>query len=992
MEPPDPASEPVTRFDLVNDIVEAAVELPPEQREAFVAEHCERDEALRHSVLRLLSACEKMGDFLCAPPLRAPEIRPGEVLAGRFRVVEKLGEGGMGSVYLAEDRELGEVALKTVRAELRGDGETVERFRSEIRLSRGVGHRNVCPVFELFPNEPTAAGPVTFFTMKYLKGETLAARLARGPIELAEAIRLARGIAAGLDALHAEGIVHRDLKPGNIILMPEQDGRERPVITDFGLARTSTGPDADASKTGAAQILGSPDYMAPEQFLSAAVTKAADIYAFGLIVYEMVSGARPVPKEDMLRAAVRRAREDAPPLRSVAKLAPAGLERGVARALAREVRERPASAGEVVDFAAGDPGVPRLGLPHAFSRRLVLGAAGGATILSCIYGIRRYMSREAPLPESPKLMLTACTHMPGDKDREIAATVDTLLRTQLQQSAHVSLLDSASIERGLARMRAGSSQTKTLDDAKTAREVALREGASYVLFGGLGRKADVYNVGLRLELLGASPERERDHWDFDAQVREDELHAMPSRMDKAVHDLRRKLGESQQDWEVHNRTPAELTTGSWEALQLYVRGNEAWKAEKRSEAIDLIRAATQIDPGFAMAHGRLGDYLTGTGLNDAGMESHQAAVDLVQRRHLSDPESMRVMGMFALDTCQYEKAAAIWKSFRMEYPRNPLPYFFEAGAERWLGHIEYAKALLDRAIELDPGNYSFAMARAIQRLAEGDLKGAEDLSEKVVAPAGDGWVLRLRAAIRVGRFDARSAWGELESMRTKTSPEFRSAAYELQACLKTEQGRLGHAEEILGSGIRFATSNGLAADFVIRHRFLLAEVYRQQNRQEQAIQICKQTLDSVNGRQNVMQTGCVLARSGDIATATKCLVECPDLPVYRHWSLRLRGEISLAKGESKKALALMKSAPPWVVTNVWPEHVARAAVAAGDFALATRELNDLFSAVGRYWFQANRNRPGMLRTALTYLDRHAAIKVSDNIRAVRSMLEINTQE
>jgi serine/threonine protein kinase len=590
------APGPASRFDRVNSIVEAAAELRPEERAPFVEGLCGGDPEMRDSVLRLLSVFGRMGDFMEKRARRGAELRAGDVLAGRFRIVEKLGEGGMGSVYLAEDRELGEVALKTIRADLRENAEVIERFRSEIKLARGIGHRNVCPVFELFPNEETAAGPVTFFTMKYLKGETLANRLARGRMELDEALRVARGIAAGLDALHSDGIVHRDLKPGNVILTPEPDGPDRPVITDFGLARTASGA-ADGAVTGAARLMGSPDYMAPEQFLNATVGKAADVYAFGSIVFEMAAGARPFPKEDLLHAAVRRASEDAPRLSSVAKGVPGWLDAAVARSLRREVGERAGSAGEVV----------RGPVERGVSRRTLVGAAGGAIVLSGIYAARRYMDRAVPLPESPKMMLTACAHLPGEKDREIAATVDTLLRTQLQQSAHVSLLDAGSVERALGRMQAGSGQKKSLDDAKTAREAAMREGAAYVLFGDLGRKADVYNVGLRLELLGASPEREREHWDFEASAREDELRELPARIDRAVYEIRRKVGESQKDWEVHNRTPSELTTGSWEALQLYVRGEESWAAARRVEAVDFVKAAIDLDAEFILALGRLAD-------------------------------------------------------------------------------------------------------------------------------------------------------------------------------------------------------------------------------------------------------------------------------------------------------------------------------------------------------------------------------------------------
>jgi|HubBroStandDraft_1064217.scaffolds.fasta_scaffold03248_2 serine/threonine protein kinase len=342
------------RFELVNEVVEEALDLPAAERETFVSARCAPDESLLADALRLLAISDSMDGFPDCPPASLPEIRPGDVLGGRFRILERLGAGGMGSIFLAEDKQLGQVALKALHPEMRGDPRAMQLFLAEIGNARAIRHPNICPVFDLFTFDHAHGGPLAAFTMKYLSGETLACRLSRGAIPAADAMQIARGIGAGIDALHAEGIVHRDLKPDNIMLTTGRDGLVAPVIMDFGLAsQPGTAGPATGSETVFAAISGSPDYMAPEQFRTASPAKPVDIYAFGLILFETIAGSRPFPREDLLPAAIRRTTEDAPRLRSVAPRASRGWDCAIARALSRDPSQRPRSARELVDEIEG---------------------------------------------------------------------------------------------------------------------------------------------------------------------------------------------------------------------------------------------------------------------------------------------------------------------------------------------------------------------------------------------------------------------------------------------------------------------------------------------------------------------------------------------------------------------------------------------------------------------------------------------------------------
>jgi serine/threonine protein kinase len=330
---------PVDAFNLVNRLVEEALDLPCAEREQFVIERCGPAHDLIAETFRLLAFSNSAAGFLEPPP--ATGIQVGEVLGGRFRILRALGTGGTGSVYLADDRYLGEVAIKVLNPPLSRSEPATDRLVTEIRAARSIRHPNVCPVFDLFLFNDERRGSIAVFTMKYLAGESLTSRLSRAALVSNEPLEIARGIASGLDALHVAGIIHCDLKPDNIMLTSGPDAQLVPVIVDFGLAMPSGG--------GTAPISGSPQFMAPEQFRGGPLTTAVDVYAFGLILYEMIAKVRPFPTEDLIPAAIRRSVDDAPRLRAAAPWAPREWDEAIARALSRDPAVRPHSAVEVLD-------------------------------------------------------------------------------------------------------------------------------------------------------------------------------------------------------------------------------------------------------------------------------------------------------------------------------------------------------------------------------------------------------------------------------------------------------------------------------------------------------------------------------------------------------------------------------------------------------------------------------------------------------------------
>ena len=296
-----------------------------------------------------------------------PCFAPGELLAHRFQVLRFISKGGMGEVYEAEDLELRErVAVKTVLSSIANNPVAIEQFKREIQLARKVTHLNVCRIFDLV-YDPRPSRPVAFLTMELLEGTTLSTYIeSKGSLPLDESLALARQMAEGLNAAHRAGVVHRDFKPGNVILMGDGDGSPtRAVITDFGLAH-----NVRAAEQGGGRIAGTPAYMAPEQIEGGAISVATDVYALGVVLYEMITGRWPYNARSVEELQAKKlSQAPVPPSKYVPDL-PIRVERAILRCLARKPDERFGSTLEVV--AALAP--PRRRWPSLVAAGLILAA------------------------------------------------------------------------------------------------------------------------------------------------------------------------------------------------------------------------------------------------------------------------------------------------------------------------------------------------------------------------------------------------------------------------------------------------------------------------------------------------------------------------------------------------------------------------------------------------------------------------------------------
>jgi serine/threonine protein kinase len=379
----------------------AALEKDIQNRAAFVDVACGKDFELKMRLEELLEAEQQDTGSLDAPLAHlngflddnGVRFQPGELVLGRFRIIRPIGKGGMGEVYEAEDLQLGIVALKTIRQGIASSLDSFERFRQEVQLARRVSGPEVCRIHELYLLPASGRHEATaFLTMEYLEGITLHEKIQRdGPLPWKEAMSIALEICEGLRLIHEKGIIHRDLKSGNIMLC-KQAGTMRIVLMDFGLARDfgadtfaggRSSPAERQGKTLPQMIMGTPEYMAPEQFEAKTVSPATDIYALGVILYELVTGLHPYAADTPVAAAIRRAKLPLPPS-SLRPRVPGQCDRIIECCLKYDPEKRFQSAKEVAKaLRAGPTNIENLKKDRPWvlwlASAVVLGLIAGST-------------------------------------------------------------------------------------------------------------------------------------------------------------------------------------------------------------------------------------------------------------------------------------------------------------------------------------------------------------------------------------------------------------------------------------------------------------------------------------------------------------------------------------------------------------------------------------------------------------------------------------
>jgi serine/threonine protein kinase/tetratricopeptide (TPR) repeat protein len=810
------------------DLFLTALDLPLASRDAFLAEACGEDTALRLEVESLLQFHEaaNTGDAKPSPEHHHPEFAPGEVFAGRYRMVERIGSGGMGDVWCADDLVLEtEVALKVIGS---AGSAARERILMEVRLARQITHPAVCRVFDV-----GEAQGLIFFSMELIRGEDLAALLRRvGRLPSEKVVDIGRQLCAGLAAAHAQGVLHRDLKPANVLI--DNDGFVR--ISDFGIAI----PRREADRHS---FTGTPAYMAPEQRTPGMpVSERTDVYALGLVLYDLLVGGH-----------VRSQIKDGTPLPRPSALLTGvdpQLDRVIMTALSRDPNDRPSSVREMATMLAMVGTEEKAGskrnqtpLPDWKNSPWAAGLALAAAIVILIIGSSFLVSPSAgTLNERDTIVLADFEN--GTGEPVFDGTLKVALAVALEQSPFLKVFPDERARETLRLMERSPGETIT---RSLAREIAQREQLKAFLSGSIVRLGQNYVLGL--EAINAETGDVMAREQSEAANKEQVLSALGG----AISRLRQKLGESLPSVQEFDVPLPRATTASLDALHAYALALYQGREVPRLEAIPHLKRAIELDPTFAMAHALLSAVYANTGQSALAPEFSKRAFDL--RDRVSDRERFFISWRYYRDAIQaWDKALELARSWTATYPREAFAFNALGNALIRLGYFEQSVEPLREAIRLDPqfvpayGNLAGSLL-ALQRLdeARATLNLAADRKLNFIGAS------RLSYLLAFVQGDTETMARELEA---SIGLRQTNSAFGWQAHASAAGGRVKTAHDQYRRGIQMSLHGGFTE--------VAAQLMVEDGEMHAAVGQCRDALSEVSEGLRLARDNATLERAGRV--------------------------------------------------------------------------------------------------------------------------------
>ncbi len=775
--------------------------------------------------------------------LQAPreELTTGSTFAGRYQIIEELGRGGMGKVYKTQDTEIKEkIALKLIKPEISSDKKTIERFQNELKLARKISHRNVCRMHDLGISEGNY-----FITMEYVDGENLKGMIRMmGQLSSGKTISIAKQVCEGLSEAHRIGVVHRDLKPSNIMI--DKDGNAK--IMDFGIARSLTGKGI----TGVGVMIGTPEYMSPEQVESKEIDQRSDIYSLGVILYEMVTGRVPFEGDTPFTIGVKHKSEIPKDPKDYNAQLSDDLSHVILKCLEKEREKRYQSAGELrSELSRIESGLPTtekvipkktpltskeitvtFGVRKLFVPAVVLIAVIVAAVV-----IWRILPNGKPimLPAGkPSLAVMYFENNTGDKNLDHwRKALSELLTADLSQSRYLTVLSGDklfNILKDLDILDAASYSSKDLE------EVASQGGVANIVRGSYTRAGDKFRINIMIqkaatgELIGSESVEGQGEGGLFTMV--DEL----TKKIKTNFELTSREISTDMDRDVRD-----ITTSSPAAFNYYIEGRRYHNDGENRKSIELMERAITLDPQFAMAYRSMAMSYNNLGLWAERTKYVRKAMEFTDR--LSDRERYMIEGDFYYESEEtFDKSIEAYEKLLKLYPddstaANNLALDYSR-LEEWDKAIEMYE--LCRKLKSDFVSSYTQLAYAY--CAKGLYDKAREILEEYIQQRSDHVQVRLALAdidIDLGELDL--ALGEVDKALYLNPTYYRNFAYRGEIYLL--KGDFARAEEeynkLLQSEETIAKNQGLIG--LIYLNSLQGKFEMVNNLRRQGIELAKKT-------------------------------------------------------------------------------------------------------------------------------------------------------
>jgi serine/threonine protein kinase/Flp pilus assembly protein TadD len=682
------------------------------------------------------------------------ELAAGTTFARRYQIIEDLGKGGMGRVYKVFDAEVQEkMALKLLRPDIAADEKTIGRFRNELKLARGIAHRNVCRMYDLGREEGTY-----YITMEYISGEDLKSLIHRiGALPVGKAVSIASQVCEGLSEAHRLGVVHRDLKPQNIMI--DRDGNAR--IMDFGIARSLVAQGI----TGAGVMIGTPEYMSPEQVDGKEADQRADIYALGIILFEMLTGRLPFEGDTPLSIAVKQKSEQPPDPKTLNAQIPDELGRIILKCLEKPKEKRYQSADELLkELSRVGEDLPTTSqvLPirkTITSKQITVQFSLKKVLWPVVIAVAVMAGAIAawkliPHNAGPKrtIAVIGFTNRTGDQSLDyLQEAIPNLLITSLEQSGHFQV---TSWERLKDLLRQSGKDAAAVSDEEAGFEVCRKEGIDALVLGSYIKAGEAFATDVKVLDVGTKKLLRT------ASAKGDGVSSvLKTQIDEISRTISRGLGPLTAKVEMAPPKIAELTTTSMDAYNYFLRGRDDYEKFYYADARKFLEKVVSLDPTFAVAYLYLGKVAAELYDTKAQTEAYEMAKKHSEKA--SEKERLYIEAVYAgaVERNQ-EKRLRVLQELTNKYPQEKQ-FHYDLG-RFYEDRANYPEAIAEheKALTLDP-NFGPALNQAgYDYTAIGDLENAlEYFKRYAAANPGDANPIDSMAELyfRQGKFDEAKA-------------------------------------------------------------------------------------------------------------------------------------------------------------------------------------------------------------------------------------------